>query len=107
MKKALLIGFWAVFVFTMLSVVVASAPGMSGDPVNGATDEEGFAAGTSSGNSGDETTDASGGDGDINSASEDEGLLDKIIKAVENYIRSEIEFYKRLYRHGIRCVLRR
>jgi hypothetical protein len=107
MKKALISGLVALFVFALLSMVVTGAPGMSGDPVNGTTDEEGLATGTASGNSGDETTDASSGDGDTNSASEDEGLLDKIMKALENYIRSEIEFYKRAWRHGITCVLRR
>jgi hypothetical protein len=107
MKKVLITGLGVLFVFAVLSVVVAGAPGMSGDPDNGTTEEEGLATGTSSGNSGEETPDASSGGDDTDSASEDEGLLDKIIKAVENYIRSEIEFYKRLWRHGIHCVLRR
>jgi hypothetical protein len=43
MKKVVITtGLVALFVFAVLSVVVAGAPGMSGDPTNGTTDEEGL-----------------------------------------------------------------
>ena len=42
MKKALPIGLLVVFVFSMFSAIAWGAPGMSGDPVNGTTDEEGL-----------------------------------------------------------------
>jgi|GEM_PF-4786954 len=46
MKKVLVIGLLALLVFSMFSAVTWGAPGMSGDPVNGTTDEEGLSNST-------------------------------------------------------------
>lgn len=63
------------------------------------------ASDTSSG-SGTGTADALDSGSSGGSSSGDEGLLDKAVEAVENYIHSEIEFYKRLFHYGIKCVLK-
>lgn len=105
MKKALVPGLVALFMFAVLSVVVAGAPGTGSDPVNGTTDEEGLINSPLPSNnaSGDEGSSSNAGDVTGSAVTPAEPVPPSALDEMIEQEKREYEFIKAFLQGKVRC----